>query len=114
MNSLPAPKTNVIVATATSCKRTGLMCYHRRAASFSRSQDKSYASPIPLRQRGHGLQRRIQRMMELLCSTYVPRQGHASMLVSGEWRLRDDGVRRPIVRARVGGMAVQYPELSDR
>jgi hypothetical protein len=25
------------------------------------------------------------------------------MLVRGEWQLRDDGVMRPIVRARVGG-----------
>jgi Aspartyl protease len=32
------------------------------------------------------------------------------MLVRGEWQLRDDGVMRPIVRARVGGDGSQIPE----
>lgn len=32
------------------------------------------------------------------------------MLVRGEWQLRDDGVMRPIVRARVGGDGSPVPE----
>jgi hypothetical protein len=32
------------------------------------------------------------------------------MLVRGEWQLRDDGVLRPIVRARVGGGGSPIPE----
>jgi hypothetical protein len=32
------------------------------------------------------------------------------MLVRGEWQLRDDGVMRPIVRARVGGDDSPVPE----
>jgi hypothetical protein len=32
------------------------------------------------------------------------------MLVRGEWQLRDDGVIRPIVRARVGGDSPPVPE----
>lgn len=32
------------------------------------------------------------------------------MLVRGEWQLRDDGVVRPIVRARVGGDGSPVPE----
>ena len=32
------------------------------------------------------------------------------MLVRGEWQLRDDGVLRPIVRARVGGDSSPVPE----
>jgi Aspartyl protease len=32
------------------------------------------------------------------------------MLVRGEWQLRDDGVMRPIVRARVGGDGIQVAE----
>jgi Aspartyl protease len=32
------------------------------------------------------------------------------MLVRGEWQLRDDGVMRPIVRARVGGYDNPVPE----
>ena len=38
------------------------------------------------------------------------------MLVRGEWHLRDDGVMRPIVRARVGGdgSPVPFPTVSGR
>jgi hypothetical protein len=52
----------------------------------------------------------------LLCSTCVPRPGHVSMLVRGEWQLCDDGVRRPMVRARMGedGSPVPFPTVSGK
>src|SRR5205823_1307604 len=97
----PKPKTNDTGATATGCKPTGLMCYRKRVASFWRWRDRSRSSPIRRRRHGHGPQRHIQRITARLSSTYVLKRGRASMLIRGEWKMRDDGATRPVVRAKV-------------
>ena len=42
----------------------------------------------------------------------MSREGHASMLIAGEWQVGDDGVTRPIVRAHVLG-ADGHPVTDD-
>src|SRR5712691_10181383 len=94
---------HVIVRTANGCRPTGLMCYRRRVGSFSPLLDKSHSLQIRRLQRGHGSTRRTQKMTERLSSIYDLTQDRVSMLIAGAWRLRDDGVMRPIVRTRVLG-----------
>jgi hypothetical protein len=73
------------------------------AASFSRWQDKRRLWRLRLRKPGPGSIPRTQRMTARWSSASVLRQGHVSMRVTGEWLLCDDGVVRPIMRAKVLG-----------
>ena len=98
------PRTSAIVVTMSGCKRTGPMYYRRPAASFWQSRDKSRSSLTPQLKRGPGSHRSTQRMTARLCVTYVPRQGRASMLITGEWQVCDDGMMRPLVRTNVFGI----------
>src|SRR5216684_3070559 len=94
---------HVTVVIASGYKRTGLMCYHRHAASFWRWQNKRRLLLTRLLKHGHGLMRCTQRTMGRLSGIYALRKGHASMRIVGEWQLCDDGVTRPTVHAKVLG-----------
>src|SRR5574341_1114368 len=100
---VPRLRMHVIVGTVNGCRPTGLTCYPRHAASFSPLLDKSRSSRIHLRRRGPGSMRRTRKMTAPSSSIYGLTRDRVSMLIAGEWKLRDDGVMRPIVRARVLG-----------
>ena len=80
----------------------GMSC-RRPAASLSPSQDKKRSSLRRRQRRGPGPRRHTGRIMAPSSAMSGRREGHASMLIAGEWQVGDDGVTRPIVRAQVFG-----------
>src|SRR2546427_5043260 len=62
---------HVIVVTTRGYRRTGLMCYHRRVASFWRWQNKRRSLLTRLLRHGHGLMRYTQRTMGRLSGIYA-------------------------------------------
>ena len=94
----PEPRMNVTAAIVRGCRRTGGMSYRRPVASLSLLRDKKRSSQRRRRKRGPGSRRHTQRIMAPSSAMSGPREGHASLLIVGEWQVGDDGVTRPIVR----------------
>src|SRR5260370_10983259 len=64
---------------------------------------KKPSSPIPSRKLMPAPAPPIRRIKDSCLSTSFRLEGHGSMVIVGEWFPGDDGITRPIVRAKVPG-----------